>query len=112
MNKYEHSKIYKTVNNVDGMVYVGSTTLKLDGRWRFHMLDYQRHPDYRLYKKMHEIGIEHFKMILISIYPCETKEQLLWREREEFDKYDKNKLLNKFRPKVTKEEEIEHRKKT
>ena len=111
MNKYEHSKIYKIVNDVDDMIYVGSTYQKLDIRWGLHMYDYKRHPEYNLYKKMHEIGIEHFKMILISIYPCETKEQLLWREREEFDKYDKNKLLNKFRPKVTKEEEIEHRKK-
>ena len=93
MNKYEHSKIYKIVNDVDDMVYVGSTYQKLERRWVFHMYDYKRHPEYNLYKKMHEIGIEHFKIILISIYPCETKEQLFQREREEFDKYGKDKLV-------------------
>jgi len=33
MNKYEHSKIYKIVNDVDDMVYVGSTTHELYERW-------------------------------------------------------------------------------
>ena len=47
MNKYEHSKIYKIINDVDDMVYGGSTCQKLDDRWRFHMLDYRRHPEYR-----------------------------------------------------------------
>ena len=42
MNKYEHSKIYKIVNDVDDMVYVGSTIKPLDERWRKHVVDYNR----------------------------------------------------------------------
>ena len=34
MNKYEHSKIYKIVNDVDDSVYVGSTYRPLQERWK------------------------------------------------------------------------------
>jgi hypothetical protein len=37
------------------------------------------------------------------MYPCEMK-QLLLREREEYDKYDIDKMLNSYCPKVTKQE--------
>ena len=39
MNKYEHSKIYKIVTDVDDMVYVGSTTHELYERWGRHLCD-------------------------------------------------------------------------
>ena len=111
MNKYEHSKIYKIVNDVNDMIYVGSTTEPLDKRWLTHLIDYKRRPNNKLYKKIHKIGIEHFKIILISIYPCKSKEQLIQRERVEYDKYDSSILLNTYRPTITKEEEIAYRKK-
>ena len=51
MNKYEHSKIYKIVNDVDDMVYVGSTIKPLDKRWLTHLIDYKRRPNTKQYKK-------------------------------------------------------------
>ena len=111
MNKYKHSKIYKIVNDVDDMVYVGSTTEPLDRRWLTHLIDYKRRPNNKLYTKIHKLGIEHFKIILISIYPCKSKEQLIYREfeREQYDKYDISILLNTYRPIITKEKEIAYR---
>ena len=110
MNKYEHSNIYKIVNDVDDMVYIGSTILKLNERWRHHLYDSHRFKNGKLDHKFHELGIEHLKIILISIYPCKSKEQLLQREREEFEKHDASKLLNKFLPIISKKEQTEYRK--
>ena len=104
MNKYEQGKIYKLVNSVNDMIYIGSTTEPLHKRWVSHLTDYKRRPNNKLYTKIREIGIEHFKIILLSIYPCESKSQLVLREREEYDKYDIKKLLNTYRPKVSEEE--------
>ena len=111
MNKFEQGKIYKLVNSVNDMIYIGSTIEPLHRRWVSHLTDYKRRPNNKLYKKIHEIGIENFKIILISIYPCKSKEQLIKREREEYDKYNTDILLNIYRPKITKEEEIEYNKK-
>ena len=108
MNKYKHSKIYKIVNDVADKVHVGSTTEPLDRRMLNHLIDYKWRPDNKLYTKIHKIGIEHFKIILISIYPCKSKEQLIQREREEYDKYDTDILLNTYCQKVS-EEEINQR---
>ena len=107
MNKYEHSKIYKIVNDVDDMVYVGSTIQPLNERWRKHIIDYNhRNLKSKFHQKIKQIGIDKFKIILISMYPCYSKQQLLIREREEYDKYDNNILLNKQRPIIVEENEI------
>ena len=88
MNKYEQGKIYKLVNSVNDMIYIGSTTEPLHKRWVSHLTEYKRRPNNKLYTKIREIGIEHFKIILLSIYPCESKSQSVLREREEYDTYD------------------------
>ena len=63
---------------------------------------------------MNKVGIYHFKIILIRNAPCNNKEELVREERIEYDKFDKNMLLNKLRPMVTDEEKkiemVEHRK--
>ena len=52
MNKYEHSKICKNVNDVDGMLCVGSTTEPSDERWRKHIDEYARlNSKHKLHKK-------------------------------------------------------------
>ena len=35
-NRYHNAKIYKIVNNVDDMVYIGSTCLSLSKRKHLH----------------------------------------------------------------------------
>ena len=44
------------------------------------------------------------KMLLIEEYPCETKQELLWRERFWIDN---NNCINKYKPIITKEEKIQ-----
>ena len=53
---------------------------------------------------MVKIGIYHLKIILIRNTPCNNKEELLREERIEYNKCDKNILLNQLRPIVTDEE--------
>ena len=83
MPDYSNSKIYKIVNTVDEEVYIGSTTqLYLSQRMTTHRdRANNQHPE-RLYKHMSKIGVEHFYIDLLEEYPCQTKDQLLKKERE------------------------------
>ena len=38
---------------------------------------------------MCDIGIDHFRIILICEYPCKNKHELLWKETEDIKKIDK-----------------------
>ena len=99
MNKYKHSKIYKIVNDVDDMVYVGSTTLELYERWGWHLCDINKKR--KLGQHILNIGFEHFKIVLICNYPCNTLRELLWKEMEEANKIEEKNRLNTNRPLVS-----------
>ena len=99
MNKYEHSKIYKIINDVDDMVYVGSTTHELYERWGRHLCDINKKR--KLGQHILKIGFEHFKIVLICYYPCSTLRELLWKEMEETNKIEENNRLNARRPLVS-----------
>ncbi len=43
---------------------------------------------------MRLLGVEHFKIILIKLYPCASNEELEAEEFNEISKYDKSILLN------------------
>ena len=109
MNKYQNGKIYRIDNDIDYMVYIGSTPMKLNDRWSYHKDKVRENSNANVHKHIRNIGIQHFKIILLHDYPCDNKEQLLWKEREEMEKYDKNKLLNNKRSIITKEEKIEQK---
>ena len=95
MNKYKHSKIYKIVNDVDDMVYIGSTFRPLQKRWKGHIQTLNNNTSQcKNYEHMRNIGIEHFRIILICEYPCTNKHELLWKETEEIKKIQKHKKLN------------------
>ena len=95
MNKCDHSKVYQIVNDVDDMVYIGSTYRPLQERWKEHVNIFKRNVSQRkIYKHMHCIGIDHFTIVLICEYPCKNKQHLLWKETEEINKIDKNSSLN------------------
>ena len=99
MNKYEHSKIYKIVNDVDDMIYVGSTTHELYHRWGGHLCDINKKR--KLGQHILNIGFEHFKIELICYYPCNTLRELLWKEMEEINKIEEKNRLNTMRPLVS-----------
>ena len=84
---YENGKIYRIVGNVqNSKCYIGSTVQPLSKRMGGHRGDYKRFQDRLKTKTMSfdlfdEYGIENCSIILIENYPCETKEELLKRER-------------------------------
>ena len=95
MNKYQNGKIYKIINDVDDMVYVGSTYVPLQKRWKGHVQTlYSNTSKRKIYEHMRNIGIDHFRIILIYEYPCKDKHELLWKETEEINKFDKKNSLN------------------
>ena len=74
MRDYSKAKIYKILNDVDDDVYVGATCQPLCVRMVEHRR--ARNGTFKLYKKMREVGVEHFYIELVKETPCENKEQL------------------------------------
>lgn len=86
MSDYSQGKIYKIINKCksedETKIYVGSTCLTLEKRFKRHCQDSKTNFRKILYKKMRKYGLENFKIKLIENYPCNSKEELL--EEEEF----------------------------
>ena len=75
MPNYQNGKIYKIVNDINDNVYYGSTTQKyLCSRMSGH----RKRP---VSIKKLDCPISSCKIFLVEDFPCDTKEQLLQRER-------------------------------
>ena len=95
MNKYNSGKIYKVVNTIDDNIYIGSTITRLCDRIGSHRKNAKNEEKQSIfYTHMRKVGIEHFKIILIKLFPCESKDELEAEEFNEMSKYDKSILLN------------------
>ena len=82
INKYQRGKIYKLINTVNDEVYVGSTYQKLlSKRMGKHREDALVCTS-PIYKLMNEIGIDKFYIELIMHYPCNSKDELIAKERQ------------------------------
>ena len=78
---YSKGKIYKILNSVNNIEYVGSTTRPyLSTRMAGHRHDAKTQTS-PLYKAMNEIGAEHFRIVFHSVFPCNSKDEL---EAEEY----------------------------
>ena len=88
MSKHEKKTftayVYKITNNVDKLVYVGSTTEDLNIRWSKHKEAMTRAEkrDRPLYKHMRKLGIDCFNIILLEKCRCKDKTDLLKRENK------------------------------
>lgn len=84
MNKYQNGKIYKIVNDVNDECYVGSTTRLLCQRMTNHISDMKKEnkKNSKLYKCMTCIGIDHFSIILLEHFSCESSLELRKRENQ------------------------------
>ena len=82
MPDYANGKVYVIRNRAagDGVVYVGSTTQALCERMNQHRRDMKRHPDWKLYKLMADVGVQHFHVELLADFRCERREQLMAEE--------------------------------
>jgi hypothetical protein len=79
MPNYQLGKIYKVVNDVNGICYIGSTAQPtLAHRMSCHR---SRHKDKKnkTYEKWGDIA--DCKIVLIENYPCNSKDELCARER-------------------------------
>ena len=65
---YQNGKIYCIRNNIDDDIYVGSTTQSLSRRMSKHRIDMnsERTQNYKLYRKMRELGQHAFYIELIE----------------------------------------------
>ena len=97
---YSKCIIYKIVNDIDDYVYIVSTTEKLSSRMSKHRFA-MKTCNSRIYQHMRKYGPKYFHIVLIRYYSCSNKEELLKEERKEFESYDKNILLNIYRPSIT-----------
>jgi hypothetical protein len=76
VSRYSSGKIYKIVNNIDQLIYVGSTIKSLSQRFSVHKCEAKRSPNIKLYKHFAKHGIDHFEIILIKLFPCNNRTEL------------------------------------
>jgi group I intron endonuclease len=81
MTDYMKAKVYKLVNNVNDIVYVGSTTMNLEKRMGQHRLNAAGSRTSLLYVSMRTLGVEKFSIVLIADFPCTNNKDL---ENEEY----------------------------
>ena len=99
MTKYENSKIYKLINNeMPNMVYYGSTIQSLTTRLSKH----KSKTNTCRSKLLFEYGT--VEIILLENYPCNSKDELIKRERYYIE--DKE-CINKVIPGRTQKERYE-----
>jgi hypothetical protein len=80
MTNYANGKIYKIVCNETGEQYIGSTTQTLGRRLSVHIC-YAKKNGTRQCRSKDIIDRGKYDIVLIEDYPCDTREQLLSRER-------------------------------
>lgn len=93
--KYENGKIYKLIDNTNGNIYIGSTIQSLSKRKNQHKEKRNKCTS----KYIIENG--DYDIILIENYPCNSKEELLARERYYIENTE---CINKMTPGKTKKE--------
>jgi len=100
INKYQNGKIYKIVCNKTNLVYIGSTTQKyLSDRLKGHRIAYNRNKGITTANQILKNGDYYIE--LVELVPCNSKDELLVRERYYFNNIE---CINKVRPKRTLEE--------
>ena len=104
-NKYQRGKIYEIVCNTTGKKYVGSTiNAKLCHRLSDHVSAYRRYLNGKLKSKYTSFNVlegGNYKIYLLERCPCESKEELLKKERDYIEQID---CVNKVIPGRSKKE--------
>lgn len=103
MVNYSNGIIYEIVCNQTQNRYIGSTTQKIRCRMKTHIS--KKNKDCS--SKSIILGND-YQVNILELYPCETKEQLLYKEREWTEKLE---CINKKKAIVSKEEAKETQKK-
>ena len=99
MPNYQDGKIYKIVDNTNGDIYIGSSTIRLSARLQNHKQDILKRERNISVKKI--ILNNDYKIVLLEKYPCNSRDELYSREQYYIDN---NKCVNKRRAKSTEEQ--------
>ena len=106
---YNNGKIYKIVDNLSDMVYIGSTCKLIQQRFNSHKRTYRKfkndgNAEYVTSFKILENN--DCKVVLIKNYPCNNKQELELEESKIIKEYIKNKLniVNKNIPIISDDE--------
>ena len=86
--------IYKIMNEVDDMVYVGSTEMTLKIRYNHHIHLTNKSHSAPQYVKMREVGLDKCSIVLIEEVIFDSKKELLAREQYYMDLVPRNLRLN------------------
>ncbi len=96
MSKYAEGKIYKIISDQTDMIYVGSTSEKyLSSRLNRHRSNYKGYlvGKYNYVTSFEILKYDDAKIILLELYPCQCREQLLAKEQSYIDIF-KSKTVN------------------
>lgn len=107
MPDYQNGKIYKITGTTDDgqeLIYIGSTIQKLCVRFASHKNDMKRGKNY---SSKQLVICSNCLITLIELFPCNSKEELLMRERYYYDLYD---CVNKVKPILLEGEKKEYKK--
>ena len=110
---YQNGKIYKIEDLAGEMCYIGSTTKDyLSKRMVEHRSHYKQWKNgtagnVSVFTLFEKYGIDRCKIVLVELYPCDTRDELLKREAYHIKNMD---CINKYIPIRTKEEQIEYKK--
>ena len=86
MTNYQNGKIYKIEDVGGNLCYIGSTTKQyLSQRMTWHRGDYTKwlagkSRKITVFNIFEQYGIENCKIVLIELYPCDSKDELRKRE--------------------------------
>ena len=80
--RYRRAKVYKIINDIDSSFHVGTTCEPTLAKRFANIRNDSRKQEKitPLLTKMRELGIDHFRIVLIEIYPCNSRDELRARE--------------------------------
>jgi len=112
MPDYQQGKIYKLICPHTDKIYIGSTTKKyLSQRLTGHKTAfnfYQKNGSNGNTRSYELLQLGDVEIILLEAYPCNSKDELIARERHWIDQ--NNNIVNKSRPSINEEERKQHKK--
>lgn len=88
MEQLKSGRIYKIVNDINNLIYIGSTYNDLSKRFWEHKNNSKQEKYQKIYIAMNEIGIEHFQIILVEEIIVKNKDELRIVEDNYICKFD------------------------
>tara|TARA_R110000868_G_scaffold71798_6_gene209895 strand:- start:69 stop:605 length:537 start_codon:yes stop_codon:yes gene_type:complete len=102
---YKNGRIYKLISDATDKVYIGSTTQPLSKRLSLHKYDYKRFVagKFNRLTSFNLIELGPVQIVLIELFPCETREELEKRECYYINLF-KDEVVNKVHPTRTRKQ--------